>query len=244
MRINAEDRFIVALDVSSLEEAEKLLSKLSGTVKVFKIGKELFTSAGPEIVRRVHSQGGKVFLDLKFHDIPNTVAGACTAATKLGVFMLNVHASGGRKMMSMAADAVQKAASETGKSTPILLGVTVLTSMGAEDLAEVGVSKNLQTQVQDLAKLSKQCGLGGVVASGQEIELIRNAVGNDFYIVTPGVRPAWAAAGDQKRIVTPKEAMDRGASFIVVGRPITHADNPKYAAEQILNEIKSSDGCR
>ena len=232
------DKLIVALDFSELSEAEKIVKQLSAAVKIFKIGKELFTVAGPEAVKMVHAHGAKVFLDLKFHDIPNTVASACEAAARMGVFMLNVHASGGKNMMIGALQAVHRVAEETKKPAPKLLGVTVLTSMKDADLKEIGVAKKVEKQVQELAVLSQRCGLDGVVASGQEIKIIRKAAGKDFLVVTPGVRPVWAAHGDQKRIVTPREAVELGADLIVVGRPITQHARPLEAAEKILKEIE------
>ena len=232
------DKLIVALDYSDLKEAEKIVKKISPLVKIFKVGKELFTTAGPDAVRMVHAHKCRVFLDLKFHDIPNTVASACEAAAKMGVFMVNVHASGGKNMLFAAVQAVHKFAEDSKKPAPKLLGVTVLTSLQDRDLKEVGVAKKVQDQVKLLAVLSKGCGLDGVVASGQEIPLIRKAAGKDLLIVTPGVRPTWAAHGDQKRIITPKEAVDSGADFIVVGRPITQHPQPLVAAEKILKEIE------
>ncbi len=234
-----QDKLIVALDVSNLNDAEKLVKTLLPAVKIFKIGKELFTAEGPRAVEMVHSRGGKVFLDLKFHDIPSTVAGACEAAVRHGVFMMNVHALGGREMLQAAVGATRRLpAGEAGVArTTIVLGVTVLTSLSQNDLDEIGISKKLEDEVRDLAKLAKECGLNGVVASPREIEIIRKTCGKDFLIVTPGVRPAWASAGDQQRVMTPKEAVDKGASYIVVGRPITQAEDPKEAAERILNEM-------
>ncbi len=231
------DKLIVALDVPSLKEAETLVKSLSPAVSIFKIGKELFTAVGPRAIEMVHSHKAQVFLDLKFHDIPNTVASACEAAAQHGVFMLNVHTLGGKQMMISAVQALHKTAAANNKPAPILLGVTVLTSMTENDLREVGIVKKLEKQVEDMAVLAKTCGLDGVVASGQEIEPIRKAVGHDFKIVTPGVRPVWAAHGDQKRVMTPREAVEKGASFIVVGRPITQHKNPLEAAEKIKAEI-------
>lgn len=230
-----EDRLIVALDVPDARGAEKLMDRLSGTVKVFKVGKELFTAEGPAIVRLVNGRGYKVFLDLKYHDIPNTVAGACEAAAKLGVYMMNVHASGGTAMMSKAAEALRKA-SGTGPK-PILLGVTVLTSLSDADLKEIGYSATARGQVEHLAGLAQRSGLDGVVASPLEIQAVRQKCGKDFVIVTPGVRPTWADAGDQKRVLTPAEAIQAGADHIVVGRPITQAGDPADAARRILQEI-------
>ncbi len=231
--MTAAEKLIVALDVSRLSEAEKLVKTLAPVVKTFKIGKELFTSVGPEAVKMVRGYGSKVFLDLKFHDIPNTVASACEAAAALGVFMMNVHALGGRNMLTGAAQAVKKAPTH-----PLLLGVTVLTSMADADLNEIGVPGGVKEEVDKLTLLVQQCGLDGVVASGQEIEFIRKAAGKNFLIVTPGVRPAWAAHGDQKRVITPKEAIEKGADFVVVGRPITQDKSPREAAEKIIKEME------
>lgn len=231
------DKVIVALDVSSINEAEKLVKALSPVLKTFKIGKELFTSAGPEAVKMVHSHGGRVFLDLKFHDIPNTVASACEAATKLGVFMLNVHALGGKNMMFSAVQAVHKTAGDSKQPHPKVIGVTVLTSLADRDLKEVGIKHKVQSEVEILTVLVQQCGLDGVVASGHEIEIIRKVAGKNFLIVTPGVRPTWAAHGDQKRITTPKEAIEKGADYVVIGRPITQDKNPREAAEKIAKEM-------
>ena len=233
----AQDKLIVALDVPRLDEAEKLVKTLSPVVKTFKVGKELFTSAGPQAVEMVRRHGGRVFLDLKFHDIPNTVGSACEAAVRLGVFMLNVHAFGGKSMMFRAVQSAHQAAQESQQTPPLVLGVTVLTSMTDRDLKEVGVHQLVSHQVETLAVLAKECGLDGVVASGQEISLIRRAVSGPFLIVTPGVRPIWAAHGDQKRVMTPQEAIDEGADFIVVGRPITQDPEPRKSAEKILKEI-------
>lgn len=230
-------KLIVALDVSKIEEAEKLVEMLHSRVKIFKVGKELFTACGPKAVEMIQDYGAQVFLDLKFHDIPNTVGAACAMAARHKVFMLNVHTLGGKIMMTEAVSAVKNAAINNAIVAPYLLGVTVLTSMGSADLEEVGIDRSPKIQVRKLAKLAKECGLDGVVASGQEIEIIRKTCGSDFLIITPGVRPLWAAMGDQKRIVTPKEAVEKGADFIVVGRPITGHNNPLEAAERILSEI-------
>ncbi len=237
--MSAQEKLIVALDVPTLEEAKSLVKALSPSVKIFKVGKELFTAAGPEAVRMVHSHKARVFLDLKFHDIPNTVGAACQVATRLGVFMLNVHASGGKSMLYSAVQSVHQVASSEKITPPKVLGVTVLTSMTDRDLKEVGVKKKVKGQVQDLALLAQQCGLDGVVASGQEIEVVRKTLGKNFIIVTPGVRPVWAAQGDQKRIMTPREAIELGADFIVVGRPITQDAKPLEAAKRILEEMDS-----
>lgn len=232
------DKLIVALDVSTPKDAERLVKTLAGPVKIFKIGKELFTSAGPSVVEMVHSHGGKVFLDLKFHDIPNTVAGACAAAVRLKVFMLNVHALGGKAMMQRAALAVREESEKAGIHPPLLIGVTVLTSLADADLKEIGVKNKTAREVKTLALLAEAAGLGGVVASPLEIALIKKAVKGPFCIVTPGVRSVWAAHGDQKRVMTPKEAIAAGAGFIVVGRPITQDPDPRKAAEKVLKEIQ------
>jgi orotidine-5'-phosphate decarboxylase len=227
-------KLIVALDVPTLAQAQKLVETLKDTVEYFKVGKELFTSEGPAVVKMVHDHGAKVFLDLKFHDIPNTVAGAVRSAAKLGVWMVNVHASGGAAMMAEAAQAAAASA-----KPPLVIGVTVLTSMNEEGLKEIGVAGSaVGEQVVRLARLAKTSGLSGVVASAQEATMLRRAFGKDFLIVTPGVRPAGAAVGDQKRVLTPKDAIAAGADCLVVGRPITESADPKAAAEAILKEMK------
>ena len=232
------DRLIVALDVPELKKAEQIVKTVSPLVKIFKVGKELFTAAGPDAVRMIHSYKCRVFLDLKFHDIPNTVGSACEASAKLGVFMLNVHALGGRTMLVNAVQAVHKVASARKTEPPKVLGVTVLTSLTDRDLKEVGIAHQVKREVQQLAALAQGCGLDGVVASGQEIAIIRKYAGKNFLIVTPGVRPTWAAHGDQKRVTTPREAVEAGADYIVVGRPITQHPQPLAAAEKILKEIE------
>ena len=227
-------KLIVALDVPTLAAASKLVDTLSPTVDCYKIGKELFTSEGPAVVKMVHDRGAKVFLDLKFHDIPNTVAGAVRAAARLGVWMVNVHVCGGADMMREAAQAAA-----ASPKPPLVIGVTVLTSMNEAGLKEVGVTGSaVGEQVVRLARLAKSNGLSGVVASAQEATTLRRAFGKDFLIVTPGVRPAGSAAGDQKRILTPRDAITAGADHLVVGRPITESADPKAAAEAILKEMK------
>lgn len=233
----SHEKLIVALDVSSLRKAESLVKALSPVVKIFKVGKELFTSTGPQAIKMLHSHRVMIFLDLKFHDIPHTVGSACAVAARSGVHLLSVHALGGAKMMIQAVQSVHQAAEEDKIFTPRVLAVTVLTSLNDHDLAEVGIRKKVLEEVRDLAVLAKRCGLDGVVASGREIKLIRKAVKKDFLIITPGVRPVWAPRGDQKRIMTPKEALEEGADYIVVGRPITQHSRPRWAAEKILREI-------
>jgi orotidine-5'-phosphate decarboxylase len=232
------DKLIVALDTPDLKRAEAIVEKVSPLVKIFKVGKELFTSAGPDAVRMIHSHKCRVFLDLKFHDIPNTVSSACEAAAKLGVFMMNVHILGGRTMMVNAVQAVHLMFQGKKHSAPKLVGVTVLTSLKDADLKEVGISKKVKQEVSLLALLAKSSGLDGVVASAQEIQIIRKTAGKDFLIITPGVRPIWAAHGDQKRVMTPADAVSAGADYIVVGRPITQHPQPMVAAEKILKEIE------
>ncbi len=226
------EKLIVALDVPNLKEAERLVKTLSPVVQVFKIGKELFTSEGPRVVEMVHSHKAKVFLDLKFHDIPNTVGAACASAARLGVFMLNVHALGGSAMLK---EAVRTTKTIIG--APLLLGVTVLTSLSDDDLEEVGIHHTAKDEVSLLTRLCESCGLNGVVASGNEIDIVKKAAQKGFVIVTPGVRPLWAALGDQKRVMTPKEALEKGADFIIVGRPVTQSPKPLEAAKRILGEL-------
>ena len=231
-------QLIVALDVEDLAAANRLVTTLSDEVKWFKIGKQLFTAVGPTSVKLLHEAKRNIFLDLKFHDIPNTVAGAVASGAKLGANMINMHASGGLEMMRAAAEAAEKQASELGIPKPILLGVTVLTSVNeATFQRDFGTQRKLEDQVAYLAELSQEAGLDGVVASPLEIELIRKVCGDDFVILTPGVRPAWAASNDQQRVMAPTEAIDAGADYIVVGRPITAVDNPREAARRILQEI-------
>jgi orotidine-5'-phosphate decarboxylase len=236
------DRLFVALDVESLDEAARLLDQLEETVRGVKIGSQLFTAGGPAAVELAHKRGHRVFLDLKFHDIPNTVAGAVRSAARLGVFMLNVHASGGLEMMRAAAESAAQAARNFGVPRPICLGVTVLTSLDRRALAsEIGVPASVEGHVLRLAESARLAGLDGCVASPQEIRRIRLALGPQFAIVTPGIRPATAATeDDQKRVATPRAALDAGADFLVVGRPITAARDPKAAAAAIITELEAS----
>jgi len=231
--LEARDRLIVALDVPNAAQARQVVQTLGETVTVFKIGKQLFTAEGPGIVRDLVASGRKVFLDLKFHDIPNTVAGAVRSASELGVSMLTVHASGGKKMLTAA---VEAANSSPGK--PLILAVTVLTSLGDDDLQEVGVSGNVLSQVLRLGALARAAGCGGLVASAHEARELRGELGEGFDIVTPGVRPRDVESGDQARVVTPGEAIRAGATYLVVGRPILQASDPAKAVQQILAEIK------
>jgi orotidine-5'-phosphate decarboxylase len=231
------NRILVALDVPSRAKALELADTLRGTVAGYKIGKQLFTAEGPDVVRALTARGDRVFLDLKFHDIPNTVAAAVRSAMATGAWMVNVHASGGSAMMRAAAQAAADTAATSGGVRPLVIGVTVLTSMDEAALAEVGTSRPLMEQVVHLARLAKDAGLDGVVASPQEIVAIRAACGNDFAIVTPGVRPAGqAGTDDQARTLTPREAVTAGATYLVIGRPITAAADPRAAAEAIAAE--------
>ncbi|MCX5665741.1 MAG: orotidine-5'-phosphate decarboxylase [Candidatus Omnitrophica bacterium] len=233
-----KERLIVALDVDTKEKALGLVEKLKAEVKIFKIGSELFTSCGPDIVAAIKAKGCGIFLDLKFHDIPNTVAKSAIAATRLGVTILNVHALGGYDMMKKCIEAVALEAKALKITKPHVIAVTVLTSMDENSLKKIGINDNMEKQVLKLAKLAKDASLDGVVASPSEVKLIRRELGEEFIIVTPGVRPGWAAADDQKRIATPKEAVLNGATYIVVGRPIVEASDPMAATKKILEEIK------
>ena len=226
---SVRDRVIVALDFPTQAKALALVSVLSDSVSIYKIGLQLYTVAGPEIVRAVAATGAKIFLDLKLHDIPNTVAKAVGAAGELNVQMLSVHLSGGRAMLQAAA-----AAKSPGL---LLLGVTVLTSSTQETLTETGVNSPLETQAIRLGQLGKDCGIEGLITSPREVRALRENLGSEITLVTPGVRPAWAAADDQKRFTTPAEALKNGADYLVIGRPITAAAEPRAAMERLLDEI-------
>ncbi|HEY3926851.1 MAG TPA: orotidine-5'-phosphate decarboxylase [Candidatus Koribacter sp.] len=223
------DKLILALDVDNSRQAQQIVQSVGDSVSTFKVGKQLFTAEGPQIVRDLVAGGKKVFLDLKFHDIPNTVASAVRQATELRVSMLTVHASGGSKMLKAAADAAGDKA--------LVLAVTVLTSLSDNDLSEIGIAGNVQAQVLRLGALARANGIRGLVASAHEARELRRELGDDFAIVTPGVRPAGAEKGDQARVVTPGDALRAGASHIVVGRPITEAKDPAAAARAILLEL-------
>jgi orotidine-5'-phosphate decarboxylase len=224
---------IVALDFAEPRQAMALVERMDPKNCALKVGKEMFVIAGPEPVRRMIERGFRVFLDLKFHDIPNTVAQACAAATRLGVWMLNVHAAGGRAMLKAARDAVDSASALRGTPKPLLIGVTVLTSLDAGDLEEVGFAGTPEAMALRLARLSAECGLDGVVCSAVEAPVLRRALGASFKLVTPGIRPGAVAGDDQARIITPEAAIANGADYLVIGRPITQADDPAAALARI-----------
>lgn len=238
--MQAQERIILALDVDSREQALALVKDLAPHVGAFKVGMQLFNSCGPQIVEEIDQLGGRVFLDLKFHDIPNTVAAAGRVITRLNCFMFNVHAAGGREMMRQVVEEVEDEAKKLAVATPLSLAVTVLTSISQEELEEeIGVKgTKLKDLVVKWALMAKECGISGVVSSPQEIEAIRAACGPEFKIVTPGIRPAWSEKNDQKRITTPSQALQMGADFMVIGRPITQAENPVKAALKIIGELE------
>ncbi|HUR70923.1 MAG TPA: orotidine-5'-phosphate decarboxylase [Candidatus Limnocylindrales bacterium] len=232
------ERLIVALDFDTLEQATDLVRQLSGEVGMFKIGKQLFTHAGPQAVRQIQELGGEIFLDLKFHDIPNTVAKAAIEATRLGVKMFNVHASGSLEMMRMTVKEVKRVCRQQKLRKPIMLAVTVLTSLNQDDLERVGVERKVSDQVVRLALLTKEAGMDGVVASPHEVGDIREACGRRFVIVTPGIRPADKNRNDQQRVMTPQDAVCGGVDYIVVGRPIIEARDPVSAARAIVADMQ------
>jgi len=228
----AQSRIIVALDFASAQQALKFVSPLKPDMCRLKVGKELFTLAGPELVRQLTERGFDVFLDLKFHDIPNTVMQACRAAASLGVWMVNVHALGGRTMMQAAREGL-----DAVTQPPLLIAVTILTSMSNKDLREIGLTGAAQENVLRLAGLASETGLDGVVCSSREVAALRAALGNEFCLVTPGIRPVGSDIGDQKRVMTPTEACQAGSDYLVIGRPITRADNPVQVLEQLNEEL-------
>jgi orotidine-5'-phosphate decarboxylase len=239
-RASMRERLIVALDVDTLTQATDLVRLLGKEVGMFKVGKQLFTHAGPQAVRLIQELGGEIFLDLKFHDIPTTVAKAAIEATRLGVKMFNVHASGSLEMMRQTVKEVQRVCRQERRRRPIMLAVTVLTSLNQDDLKRVGVNQKVAAQVVRLALLTREAGMDGVVASPHEVADIREACGRRFVIVTPGIRPADASRNDQQRVMTPAEAVRAGVDYIVVGRPITEAKDPVAAARAIINEMEQA----
>ncbi len=239
-RPKAKDQIIVALDVETAAEARKIIDEISGEVGAFKIGLQLFTAAGASFVREIVDKNIKLFLDVKFHDIPNTVAKAAVEVARLGVWMFNLHALGGGEMMRRTVENVREACAKEKLEQPKIIGVTVLTSSNRETLREVGIEKEIEPEVVNLARLTAKCGLDGVVASPLEIEAIRrNIESKDFLIVTPGIRPTFATNDDQKRVMTPKEAVRQGADYLVIGRPITAQDDKLAAFKRILEEIET-----
>jgi len=237
-RGSMRERLIVALDVDTLEQATDLVRQLADEVGMFKIGKQLFTHAGPQAVRQIQELGGEIFLDLKFHDILNTVAKAAIEATRLGVKMFNVHASGSLEMMRMTVKEVKRVCRQQKLRKPIMLAVTVLTSLNQDDLERVGVERKVADQVVRLALLTKEAGMDGVVASPHEVADIREACGRRFVIVTPGIRPLAGNHNDQQRVTTPQDAVRGGVDYIVVGRPILEAKDPVTAARAIVADMQ------
>jgi orotidine-5'-phosphate decarboxylase len=236
--MSAIDKLIIALDVADSNYALEIVDKFSNYINIYKVGLELFTTAGPGIVEEIQKRGKKVFLDLKFHDIPNTVTKAALSATRLGVYMFNVHASGGLEMMRKCRDSVVEMCLKENLERPKILGVTVLTSLSKEMLTdELGIQYGLRTHVRHLSALALKSGLDGVVASAREVELIRNHCGRGFLIVTPGIRPSWTPPDDQKRTMTPKEAIREGSDYLVIGRAILQQPDPIKAVELISLEI-------
>ncbi|WP_196138251.1 orotidine-5'-phosphate decarboxylase [Aliikangiella sp. G2MR2-5] len=235
MSVNKDSKIIVALDFSDLDNAKALVDKLDPELCKLKVGKEMFTAFGPDWVRQLVEQKFDVFLDLKFHDIPNTVAKACVAAAELGVWMVNVHASGGQKMMSTALDAL----TEYGNKRPLLTAVTVLTSMDEAQYSNIGFQKSIGEQVLHLAELAKSSGLDGVVCSAQEAEVLKKKLGSSFKLVTPGIRPLGSDVGDQSRVMTPQKAINAGSDYLVIGRPITQAEDPLKVVCEISESIAS-----
>ena len=232
-----DDRLIVALDVHTMDDVKQLVSKLGDSVSFYKVGMELFYSVGPDVVKWLKAEGKQVFLDLKLHDIPNTVAGGMASLMSLGADILNVHAAGGFTMMKVTAERLKEESEKRGIPCPKLIAITVLTSISQEEWEGMGQPANIKGQVVRLAMLAKRAGLDGVVASPQEAGLIKESCGSDFLIVTPGIRPANASADDQSRIATPEAALLAGATHLVVGRPIRAAENPRAAALSIVEEM-------
>lgn len=238
--MEAKERLIVALDVDTKEEVEYLVQELKDEIGMFKVGLQLYSSMGNEIIQYIKNQGGKIFLDLKLHDIPNTVSETVRVLTKVGVNMMNVHSQGGLAMMKLAKETSLKTAKDEGIEAPLLIAVTILTSLGDEEVAKIGYGKSASSMVEHLGLLTKEAGLDGVVCSPLEAGIIRQTCGPEFITVTPGVRPLGGVIGDQKRITTPSKAIAGGSTYIVVGRPITKANNVKEAARSIVEEMRKT----
>jgi orotidine-5'-phosphate decarboxylase len=237
--ITSQARIALALDVDNDRDALAIVAELKDSVGLFKVGHQLFTAYGPDIVRRIIGMGGRVFLDLKYHDIPNTVAKASAEAVKLGVSIFNVHSLGGLDMMKAAAESARETAEKHDLPAPTVLAVTILTSMDEKSMRkELKITRSLQREVVHLARLAQRAGMHGVVASPQEIKILRRTIRGKFVVLTPGVRPAWADKDDQMRVMTPGEAVRAGADYIVVGRPVLKASDRKAAVEKILEELK------
>jgi orotidine-5'-phosphate decarboxylase len=233
-----KDRLIVALDVADATRAVEIVDRLGDDIKVYKVGFELFVSNGPSLVRQIHDRGKQVFLDLKFHDIPNTVSKAAVAAARCGVFMFNLHASGGHEMMKRTNEAVSEVCAKEGLAKPKIIAVTVLTSLSNEELkSDLGVTRGIKAYVKHLAWLTKKAGLDGVVSSPQEITMIKEHCGRDFLVVTPGIRPSWQPPNDQQRTATPQQAVRDGADYLVMGRAILNHEDPARAIEIISLEM-------
>lgn len=241
--MQAKDKLIVALDVPTLAEAEEIVGLLAGEVGMFKIGLQLYSASGPTAVEMVHRWGGRVFLDIKLHDIPHTVAEACRIIARLGVAMLDMHVAGGLAMLRAAVQAVREEALTTGVNPPLLLGVTVLTSLQVEDVRRLGWGAGITETVQRWAALAREAGLDGVVASPREVRQLRLAMGPDFLLVIPGIRPVWAGLADQRRVMTPRDAARVGVDYLVVGRPIIEATDPREAVARIVREIEEGMNC-
>lgn len=235
-----KEKLVLALDVPGIKQAEELVEELSDYVGVFKVGKELFTAEGPAVFKMIQEKGGKVFADMKYHDIPNTVASAARVLVNHGVEIFNVHAQGGYEMMRMTREAIEDEANKLGVKRPVMLAVTVLTSLSDEDMKDLKVSESARDHVLTLAKLAKKAGADGVVCSPKEVEMIKENIGKDFITLTPGIRPSWSEKGDQKRVMTPGDAVKSGVEYIVIGRPIRTAENRVEAAKKILEEMEAN----
>ena len=232
------NRIILALDVADFDNALNIVKRFKDHIDIFKVGSELFTAVGPRIIEEINSMGKKVFLDLKYHDIPNTVSKTASVVSRLGVFMFNIHALGGLEMMKQAAQTIVNVSLKENTQRPLLLCVTILTSIDQSTMtAELGIGQNMKTQVKHLAGLALKAGLDGVVASPEDTEMLRYHYGKDFLIVTPGIRPSWTPVDDQKRTMTPKEALRHGADYLVIGRAVLSQPDPVEALERIEEEI-------